>query len=58
MMHYSLFCVPAIKNKRKVVLGIYNQDLFYQGFFYSNNIKWYNYPGVLAKSQTTKKSYK
>ena len=33
MMHYSLFCVPAIKNKRKVVLGIYNQDLFYQGFF-------------------------
>ena len=32
MMHYSLFCVPAINNKRKVVLGIYNQDLFYQGF--------------------------
>ena len=57
MMHYSLFCVPAIKNKRKVVLDIYNQDLFYQGFLYSNNIKRYNYP-VLAKSQTTKKSYK
>ena len=33
MMHYSLFCVPAINNKRKAVLGIYNQDLFYQGFF-------------------------
>ena len=33
MMHYSLFCVPAINNKRKVVLGIYNQDLFYQSFF-------------------------
>ena len=33
MMHYSLFCVPAINNKSKVVLGIYNQDLFYQGFF-------------------------
>ena len=33
MMHYSLFCVPAINNKSKAVLGIYNQDLFYQGFF-------------------------
>ena len=33
MMNYSLFCVPAINNKRKAVLGIYNQDLFYQGFF-------------------------
>ena len=33
MMHYSLFCVPAINNKRKAVLGIYNQDLFYPGFF-------------------------
>ena len=33
MMHYSLFCVPAINNKSKTVLGIYNQDLFYQGFF-------------------------
>ena len=33
MMHYSLFCVPAINNKRKIVLGIYNQDLFYQSFF-------------------------
>ena len=57
-MHYSLFCVPAINNKSKVVLAIYNQDSFYQGFFYSSNIKLYNYPGVLAKSQTTKKSYK
>ena len=33
MMHNSLFCVPAINNKRKAVLGIYNQDLFYQSFF-------------------------
>lgn len=33
MMNYSLFCVPAINNKSKAVLGIYNQDLFYQGFF-------------------------
>ena len=57
-MHYSLFCVPAINNKSKVVLAIYNQDSFYQGFFYSSNIKLYNYPGVLAKSQTRKKSYK
>ena len=58
MMHYSLFCVPAINNKSKVVLAIYNQDSFYQGFFYSSNIKLYNYLGVLAKSQTRKKSYK
>ena len=33
MMNYSLFCVPVINNKSKAVLGIYNQDLFYQGFF-------------------------
>ena len=34
MMHNSLFCVPAIHNKRKAaVFDIYNQDLFYQGFF-------------------------
>ena len=33
MVYYSLFCVPAINNKRKVVLGICNQDLFYQHFF-------------------------
>ena len=33
MMHYSLFCVPAINNKSKVVLAIYNQDSFNQGFF-------------------------
>ena len=33
MMHYSLFCVPAINNKSKAVLGIYNQDLFYERFF-------------------------
>ena len=32
MMNYSLFCVPTINNKSKAVLGIYNQDLFYQGF--------------------------
>ena len=43
MMHNSLFCVPTINNNRKAVLGIYNQDLFYQGFFHFNNIKLYNY---------------
>ena len=54
MMHYSLFCVPTINNDRKAVLAIYNQDLFYEGFFTPITLNCINYPGVLAKSQTTK----